>query len=136
MSSDNTLTVSQWSKMMLCLIIVMVICHYWSYNAEIEKHISTSKTVCGKVTKFHVFNAQDNKGAREKVFYIASAQQEQFVFLMQADLYKKLYSPYWDSNDHLFKKLRIGDNVCVEYSLSHHEFSRPKYPYLIKITSK
>lgn len=140
MSLDNTLTVSQWSKMMLCLIIAFIIFYYWGYKQEIKKHTSQGEIICGTIERIYDTQKGDsypNGGGSYKMFSIKTEKKTILHFSRGGNSFKKEYSPYWKENLKAFLRMKVNDKICIRYSNIYFEDSiKNDVPYLIEVYLK
>lgn len=106
---------------------------------EIKRYTSETKKECGFFYRFEEkFN---NKHGNLRFYYVRLLRGENMIFSPSDTRVDETFYPYWKENKYVLDKIKIGDTVCVTYSLKYNEthlFGRYDAdgivsPYLVKI---
>lgn len=121
----------------LLIIIFMYCCfEYFKHKKQLA---SMSKTECGKLSDY--FRKDEGPGKKTYVSYIlVNINGVDKKFVSQVDL-SKSYTKQGKNILEVSKKIKIGDELCVTYSLEYWEnitdkVLEQKIPYLINLNFK
>lgn len=102
---------------------------------EKARYTSASQVFCG--VYFHYYSEKKGRNVYH-FFVLKKSSGEEKKFSSNASYAKQHYSPYWAKNKEVLQKVKVGDQICVTYSLKYAETSLkgeydPLPNYLIKI---
>lgn len=126
----------EYSICIMCDILLVLECNEW-YRGEARKgtlYFSEPSVLwCLLPLLFR------KKGRNVYHFFVLKKSSgEEKKFSSNASYAKQHYSPYWAKNKEVLQKVKVGDQICVTYSLKYAETSLkgeydPLPNYLIKI---
>lgn len=127
-----------WS---IVFVFCVIFCLFWNTMNGIEerqekaRYTSPSQVFCG--VYYHYYSEKKGRNVYH-FFVLKKSSGEEKKFSSNASYAKQHYSPYWVKNKEVLQKVKVGDQICVTYSLKYAETSLkgvydPLPNYLIQI---
>lgn len=100
---------------------------------ERQKITSDSENVCGIFVGTHTEYINDWRATKYNRFELETVHKQKYYFSLDTSFLSIKLSPYGEENKQVLESMRIGDRICVTYSLIFDESQNNAIPYLIKV---